>query len=192
MQQYQFPFTRLIATILVGGFVEYKLIENADSSFMLDAFMFLILLGVYIPILIYGFTSDRRGFRSTGAKKSFIPSITGLLLGLGMITTQLILNSRDSSSVIIQASNDGGFNGCGFEFREDGTYKFFNSGGLGVHYLRGTYTMKDSLITLDKMNIDNCTESNLMVIHGKVIHQIDANHQVVDKDMDFTINIDRR
>lgn len=151
---------------------------------------------VFIGLFIYNVFLDRKEFRVTKFKTSFAPTIVGSILLISFFIAQLLLHSRDNSKLIIQANNDGGFNDCGFEFREDGTYKFFNGSGLGVDYYRGNYTIKDSIITLDKSGIDNVIKSNRLIIRdlatynsiSKVIYQIDKDNKIIDNDLDFIIN----
>ena len=56
---------------------------------------------------------------------------------------------------MLRANYDGDINGFSLEFRKDGTYKFCNYSVLGGKYFRGKYLLKDSIITLDRNNIDD-------------------------------------
>src|SRR6185295_7110522 len=96
------------------------------------------------------------------------------------------------------------FNGVSIDFREDGTYKM-TSWSLGADYYRGTYTMKDSIITLDKSKIENAIVSNRLVVrpeieiyekdsfpgkdtvYQKSIYQIDENGKVISGATDFVV-----
>ena len=63
----------------------------------------------------------------------------------------------DISPIILRANYDGDVNGFSLEFREDGTYKFFNYSFFGGKYYRGKYKLRDSILILDKnkLNIRN-------------------------------------
>lgn len=191
-----FKFWRLFLIVLVGLYIIYVIIRDSDTVSIFDG-LFIAGLGfVFICVYLYNIFVDRKEFRVTNSKTSFLSTIIGTLLLVSFFITQIVLDSRDNSKLIIQANNDGGFNGCGFEFREDGSYKFFNGSGLGVDYFRGTYTIKDSIITLDKSEIDNLIKSNRLVIRdittynsiSKVIYQIDSDNKIIDKDLDFIVN----
>ena len=99
-------------------------------------------------------------------------------------------------------TNAGVINGYSFEFRKDGSYLFENGSVLGRSQFRGKYKIKDSLIFLDKNEIDNVVKTNQLAIRyisdningkNKVIVQIDKKHnRIEDKYFDFVINIDKR
>ena len=79
---------------------------------------------------------------------------------------------------------------------------FENGSVLGRSQFRGKYKIKDSLIFLDKNEIDNVVKTNQLAIRyiseningkNKVIVQIDKKHnRIEDKYFDFVINIDKR
>lgn len=188
----------------IGLYLIYKLIKDADSESIFDGFILYGLGFVYLAIFIFNTLLDRKEYIITKLKSSYLSTFIGILFFVTFFITQLTLDARDSSELILQANNDGGFNGCGFEFRADGTYKFFNGSGLGVDYFRGKYTIKDSIITLDKNKIDNVIVTNRLVIREfkhydnpdgplqKVIYQIGSNNEIMYKDLDFVVNVDKR
>ena len=108
----------------------------------------------------------------------------------------------DISPIILRANYDGDVNGFSLEFREDGTYKFFNYSFFGGKYYRGKYTLRDSILILDKNNIDNVIRTNKLVIRnfndnvGKKISrivQIDNNHNHIEEQyFDFIVSEDNR
>lgn len=59
----------------------------------------------------------------------------GILFIISFGIANFFLWFRDSSDVILQANYDGDINGCSFEFRKDGTYKFHNYSILGGSFL---------------------------------------------------------
>ena len=108
----------------------------------------------------------------------------------------------DISPIILRANYDGDVNGFSLEFREDGTYKFFNYSFFGGKYYRGKYTLRDSILILDKNNIDNVIRTTKLVIRnfndnvGKKISrivQIDNNHNHIEEQyFDFIVSEDNR
>ena len=108
----------------------------------------------------------------------------------------------DISPIILRANYDGDVNGFSLEFREDGTYKFFNYSFFGGKYYRGKYTLRDSILILDKNNIDNVIRTNKLVIRnfndnvGKKISrivQIDNKHNRIEEQyFDFIVSEDKR
>ena len=161
-----------------------------------DGFVYGILILVFLIFLWFSLKKDYRKFKKEKTWKNLIPTIIGILILLSFIITEVTLKIRDNSPVIIQAGYDGGYNGAGFEFRKDGTYKFVNHAGIGADYFRGKYELKDSIITLDKNEIDKVIKTQKLAIRNetygdstsKIIYQIDENHNIVDKEFKFFVN----
>ncbi len=196
--KYNFKFWRTIPLIFLGFSIIYKLINGADNVFFFDGVILYGLEFIFICILCYSLFIDREDYQQTKSNLSFLPTTIGFLILVSFCITQLLIESRNNSKLIIQANYDGGFNGCGFEFREDGSYKFFN--GSGFDYFRGRYELKDSIIILDKTDIDNVIKSGRLLIRElisentstKIIYQINNNNQIIPNLLDFNVNEDYR
>ena len=94
------------------------------------------------------------------------------------------------------------------DFKTDGNYVMANGSGLGQSYFYGTYSIKDSVITLDKSNIDNCIKTNKLVIrtenyypkdstdliksNANYITQVDSNGNEIDREFRFRVTEDNR
>ncbi|MEP6467799.1 MAG: hypothetical protein ABJB05_15925 [Parafilimonas sp.] len=190
----------MIPIILVGLLLNGFILSNADEDFIFKNEIILLLALVFIAIFVWIIYKDKKVFKNTKSRLSFLPTITAIIFIVSFLITNIVLANRDNSPIIIQAGYDGGFNGAWFEFRKDGTYKFGNSGGIGITYSRGKYILKDSLITLDKDNIDNTIQSKLLIIRKEkiidtleqVIYQINQEHQIISKDLKFIIHVDKR
>ena len=114
------------------------------------------------------------------------------------IVCQLYLSSRDDSAIILKAFYDGDYNGSSLEFREDGMYKFSNGSGLGESIQRGSYSINDTVITLDKTNIGNVIESKSLLLRKGLngadirILQVDNNFNLIHKATEFRVVYDKR
>jgi hypothetical protein len=192
---------RLVPVTIIGFFLNYKIVRDADDEFIFNLFIIGGLFFLFLIALMWTNIKDIKEYKQFKFKSSFLPTIIGLLFAFSFFATNYVLKSRDNSPIIIQAGHDGGFNGAWFEFREDGTYKFGNSGGIGATYTRGNYIIKDSIITLDKSNIDNLTLSKKLVIREvkiqgwktkNIIYQINDKNEITDKEFAFIINTDNR
>lgn len=192
---------RYILILTFGLILNYKLVKDADDEFIFDGIILGMLFIFFLLVLMWINIKDRKEYQKTKSKFSFIPTVLGFIVILTMVTTDYILKSRDSSPVLIQAGNDGGYNAAWFDFREDGTYKFANSGGIGASYFRGKYILKDSIIILDKSNIDNVVQTKSLVLRKVVnqdsttkflLYQINDKYEIVDKEFAFTVHEDNR
>eukprot|EP01136_Pigoraptor_vietnamica_P005433 Opistho-1_new@37055 len=83
-------------------------------------------------------------------------------------------DSKRNSPTLISGFYDGGFNGFSVDFKTDGNYVMANGSGLGQSCFYGTYSIKDSVITLDKSNIDNCINTNKLVIRTENYYPKDS------------------
>jgi hypothetical protein len=193
-------YWRIIPTAILGLALYFKLIQQADNEFMFDGAILGGLLLFFLIALMWTNVKDKKEFKETKSRSSYIPTVAGLLFLISIISTDYILKARDSSPILIQAGHDGGFNGCWFEFRKDGTYKFGNSGGIGAVYFRGKYTIKDSVITLDTDSIDNVIKGKRLLIltdhsyigQQKILVQLNDQDERLYKECRFSINTDNR
>lgn len=189
---------RLIIIIFFGLTILYREITQIDNTFFIDEFINQGLEIFALILFIWVVYKDRKQFLVDKSWTTFLPTIFGLILIFGLLTTLYILKQRDKSPVKFACvSKIVDFNGVHIDFREDGTYKLDNF-CMGSNFFRGKYTIKDSIIILDKMNIDKVIESNRLVIRAdgdkdslgnveKSIYQIDNNGKIIDRATDFRL-----
>lgn len=189
---------KIIVMLLVGVYLNYRLIAQADHDSIFDDIINLALGAASIGLFVLIFLSDKKQYRKIKSRAAFIPTVTGLFTAVTLVVTHLLLLQRDKSpSKLYCVSKITDFNGVSIDFREDGTYKL-TSWCLGADVYRGLYTIKDSIITLDKNNIHNFIESNRLLIRQdgetdslgnreKSIYQIDKNGQIIKTGNDFRI-----
>ena len=187
----------IIPLLIIGFYYNFWVIQNADKEMVFQEFVYGGLILIFLILLGISLRKDILKYKEAKNWKSFFPTIIGMTILLSFLASSLVLKIRDNSPVIIQAGYDGGFNGAWFDFRKDGTYKFANSGGIGADFFRGKYTLSDTIITLDKTEIDNVIKTNKLAIREiknfdstkiKVIYQIDENHNIIDKNFCFIVN----
>lgn len=189
---------RISITSVVGLYISYKTISSLDHEFLFDKeqniFYGVVATITFLTIAFF----DRKQFIRTKKWNSFIATFLGLTIVAGHF---LILNSfkqRDNSpSQIYCVTKMNDFNGVSIDFRKDGTYKL-TSWSLGADVYRGKFTIKDSIITIDKSKIESCIVSNRFVIRQdgeidstgkqeKSIYQIDEQGQVINRSTDFRV-----
>lgn len=186
----------IIPLIIIGFYYILWTVQNADTEMIFDGIVYGFLILMFLIFLGFAIKEDLKKYKSDKNWKSFFPTIIGIAFLISFFVVNINLSWRDNSPIIIQAGYDGGFNGAWFEFREDGTYKFGNHAGIGADYFRGKYELKDSIITLDKNEIDKVIKTNKLAIRNdvygdsvsKIIIQIDENHKIVDKEIKFRVN----
>ena len=205
------PKNKIIRIILLttfGIWFTINLYKSAENDFIFDGFIFLFIGFVGLSIFIWSIFKDLKEFKTSRKLKSYLPTFIGLLfigVNIGLFYYQ---DSKLNSLTLISGFNDGGFNGFSVDFKTDGTYVMANGSGLGQSYFYGTYTLKDSIITIDKSNIDNCINTNKLAIRAEsnypkdsielikskanYITQIDDKGNEINREFRFRVTKDNR
>ena len=109
-------------------------------------------------------------------------------------------SSENESPCILQATYDSGGATSSFNFREDGTFEWTNGSGLGISTREGKYSLKDSIIILDKIGFDKVIKSDRLLIAskhpisqslGKFVIQVDKENKLIDSMFIFTVYTDK-
>ena len=192
----------IIPLFLFGYLFIRNFIISYEEEFIFD-FEILFFIGVlFIVFFIITIYRGIKNFRIANRPFELLPIFLGLIFVFVFLGI-LYKNERiDSSPIVLRANYDGDINGFSLEFREDGTYKFFNYSVLGGKYFRGKYLLKDSIITLDRNNIDDVIKSNQLAIRKisenykgreyKIV-QINKNHQRIENEyFNVVITIDKK
>lgn len=187
-------FNRLRTFIIAasGLLLSCVLVQQVDHRDVFDNEID-IALGTFVAIvLVRAVWKDSRDFVRTRRLSSFIPTITGLVIGVGLVGVLWLYDLRDRSPVrwsVVTTETD--FNGVSIDFRVDGSYKL-TSWCLGADYYRGRYLVRDSIIVLDQSRIERIIESDqlLMRCDGKAgvgVYQLDGNGQVIRNAVGFRL-----
>ena len=155
---------RVILLTIFGTWFAYKLYKTAQDDFFLDGIILLLIGGVGLLILLWTIRKDFKEYKLTQQLTSYFPTFIGLLFILLNVSLFYYQDIKTNSPTLISGFYDGGFNGFSVDFKTDGNYVMANGSGLGQSYFYGKYSLKDSIITIDKSNIDNCIKTNKLVI----------------------------
>lgn len=199
---------RITILSVLGVWFVYKLYKTAQNDFFLDGIVLLFIGTLGLIIFLWTFLKDHKEFKNTKRIKSYIGTSIGIFFIVTILSLYLYQNFKTNSPTLISGFNDGGFNGFSVDFKTNGKYIMANGSGLGQSYFYGTYSLKDSIITIDKSNIDNCIRSNKLVIRtenyylkdsiellkskANYITQIDATGKEIDKEFRFRVTEDNR
>lgn len=128
---------------------------------------------------------------------SFYTTLAGILLISTAIAFQLYRDALFNRMSLLYAHYDGDTYGSSIDLKSDGKYIFSNGSFMGVKYFYGQYTLLDSIITLDKSEIDNVIQSERLVIktissEDKILYQISTEGFQIDKYLIFRVIDDNR
>jgi hypothetical protein len=200
---------RIIPLTIFGSWFTYKLYKTASEDFFFDGIVFLFIGVIGLSIFIWTIRKDIQEYKQSNNLTSYLPTMTGLVFLLTILGLHLYQNSKTNSPTLISAFYDGGFNGFSIELKENGNYIMANGSGLGQSYFYGTYSINDSIVTLDKSNIDNVIVTNKLVIrtitnifqqdtiegedttYENYIYQLDKNGNTLEEDI-FRVTEDNR
>jgi hypothetical protein len=189
---------RFIVISVVGTIISYREISEVDHTFFMDVIINIALEFIAAMIFVWVIFKDIRECPKLKTWKAFLPTITGCLISIFLLTILHIYDLRDRSPIKFSCvSKIVDFNGVHIDFREDGTYRLDNF-CMGSDFFRGTYSLKDSVITLDKSDIDKVIVSNRLIIRadgekdssgniGKSIYQVDRDGNVIYSAVDYRV-----
>jgi hypothetical protein len=108
--------------------------------------------------ILYRFSNYKKSKRIV----SFISSGAGIVCAGFLLFTLNQLKKQDKTPSVLYASK---FTpGISIDFRENNTYKCGKHAFMSSDYIRGHYTLKDSLIYLDRSNIFGLVVSNRLLL----------------------------
>jgi hypothetical protein len=199
---------RIILLIIFGSWFTYKQYKTFYNDFFLDGIILLIIAFVGLFILLWTVRKDIKEFKTSRKLTSYFPTFIGVFFIITNICLFVYQDSKTNSPSLITGFNDGGFNGFSVDFKKNGNYIMANGSGLGQSYFYGKYSIQDSIIIIDKSNIDNCIKTNKLVIRteqyylpldtkskagdANYITQIDGKGREIDKDFRFRVTTDNR
>lgn len=190
---------RFVLILIAGMVTIYQLVFKIDSVFFFDGIIDAFIVIVAVIILACVVKEDISDYRTNKSFNQLWPAITGGIFVIAIAVSLYVLNQRDNIPTIISANCSGDFNGTTIELRANGTYKLTNY-CMGADYFRGKYTLKDSIIVLDRSEIDDVIKSNRLVIRpesfvpgtGLMIYQIDQQGHVLKNETEFQVQEDKR
>lgn len=189
---------RASVLILISLFISYRLIRQVDHDLVFDTEINAALGIVGGVIFIRTAIGDRTEFLKTKTWKAFFPTIIGLSIFGSLEIILFKLKHRDeAASILCCVTRNNDFNGASIDFRADSTYKL-TSWCLGANYYRGNYTMHDSIIMLDKKEIEKVIVSNKLLLRTdesidaagnreKSVYQVDDKDKIIAGAVDFIL-----
>jgi hypothetical protein len=201
---------RILPLTVFGTWFTYKLYKSAFIDFFFDGIIFLFIGVIGLSIFIWTIRKDLQEYKLSKTLTSYLPTMTGLTFILTILALHLYQDNKINSPTLIRAFYDGGYNGFSIDLKENGDYIMANGSGLGQSYFYGTYTIQDSIVTLDKSNIDNVITTNKLVIrpitnifqqdtiegedtiYTDWIFQIDKNGKELNNDLHLRVTDDNR
>jgi hypothetical protein len=200
---------RVLPLTIFGTWFAFKLDKSAEGDFFLDGFVFLFIGAFGLFFFVRTIFRNTKEYKLTRELVNFTPTIVGVCFIALILSIYSYQYRRANAPTLLRASYDGGYNGFWIDFKVSGNYIMANGSGLGQSYFYGTFVIEDSIITLDKENIDNVITSKLLVVRNSkyflpydtkkydsskanYVTQIDKNGKEIDTEFRFRIMEDNR
>jgi hypothetical protein len=188
-------FWRCITITVIGLFALFRIVIAADHYHIFDGIINTGLGVIGFVVFLLTILKDIQLYQDQRIFKFLLPTCIGLIVGMAIF----FLSRRDNSPTILYFSSNYDFNGVSIDFRKDGTYKLANY-CLGFDYTRGKYRIVDSVITIDRNQIDLIIQSSRLVIRPfdtdtiskKSLYQMDENGAIIDRSAVFYLRKDNR
>jgi hypothetical protein len=190
---------RSLFVAAIGSLVTIRFVGQIDHDRIFDDELNFIAAIVVAPFLILVFVKDIIEYKKYNSLFSLIPTLIALFFLTGLSIAFIELKQKDNSPVKFSfTSKMVDCNGVYIDFREDATYKIC-SWSLGADYYRGTYILRDSIISLNNLSKKAPLQSNLLVIRSetispedtttiKSIYQIDKTGNVIKDAIEFDLD----
>jgi hypothetical protein len=148
------PFFRTFLILVTWFFCFRKVYLDFTHTSFLD-FTLPILIFLAGVISLVSFLVDFGRYKAQKKMGLFFTTFMSVLCISGLIGFDRYLKHQDKTPTSLHASRFyNGLNKISIDFRENGTYKCQKGGLFGdTYYTRGKYTIKDSIIQLDKSNL---------------------------------------
>lgn len=170
-----FRVLRMIPLVISGSWFAFQLHKSFREFSLTDGILLLFIGVTGLIFFLRTIFRDRKEYKETRDISEYIPTITGLCFILCISAMAYYQDKRMSAPTLVSAFYDGGFNGVSIDFKVDGNYILSNGSRLSQSYSYGTYVIADSVITLDKVDIDDVIRSKTFVLrHSEYYLPIDS------------------
>jgi hypothetical protein len=142
---------KTISVFLLWLVCIYKIYVDFDREYLLDSLIHNALIIIASIVSAFAINSDYSQYRQQKKLASFFSSMSAILCISGLLLTTYFLKRQDQTRTIYYAiRNTGGLGQITLDFRENNTYKLGRHHFMSANYQRGHYTIRDSIIYLDK------------------------------------------
>ena len=192
-------YLRILFSIICGLFLVLRKIKFNSEFFFFDNFLNYSLYIIYSIVILFHISLDKKEYLKNKKTLNFSSTIINVIFVIILVSLNFNSTKQENTSNIITASNsNSGQFGCTIELKKDKTFHFCSSGGIGGVISRGNYSLKDSILILDKNKLDNISVSKKWVIRKDTkfnrtyLIQIDKKGELINEKFKFEVISDKR
>jgi hypothetical protein len=169
---------RLLSLTIIGLIFLFRL-SGLFNSISLKNLVIIVVIGIAgLALLIWTTKNDFKDYKKTKRILCFIPSIVGLTMILIAFGLNLHQNLKYKVPTIIRIYSNGILARYSVDLKNNNEYIVTNADIDKMTHLFGRYSIKDSIITLDKPNLDNVLKTKTLVI-SSMIGMIDGKKDTI-------------
>jgi len=185
--------SRIIYLTILGTLLAWEQYKSSEGGSVFEGIIILIIGLVGLLFLIWTIIKDYKEYVLTKKRTSYLPTFIGLAFITLILSIDFYQDRKMNAKSLLTGYYDGGFNGFSIDLKENGTYIMSNGSGLGESYFYGTYTIKDSIITIDKSSIDNVITSDRLVVRNSQYYlPLDTLNKVDTTKANYFTQIDKQ
>lgn len=164
------PVIRILFVVVAWSFSGFTYYWYFDHQNVFD-FLPGILIFIASVVSVISLYFDNDGYRQTKKLRAFFPTLVAIICVGCYFGLREYLLRQDRTPVVLAAYANKGLFGTSLsiDFRENGTFKCGRWGFMNKDFVRGRYTMKDSIIYLDRSNLHDMVISNKLLMKTMMV-----------------------
>ena len=183
---------RIFIIIILGSVYALVLFNSYQKDNLFAIFIYLI-IGIFGAIFFYKtILKDKSDYLKRKTLNCYLPTFVGIIFIILNIGIYLNFKIKEYKPTLLKAENHGLY----ADFKKNGTYIIKSGSWAGKTHFYGTYSIKDSLIILDKTDFDKVLFTNKLIIQKNknlnYIIQIDNKGIELNDNFRFEITLDNR
>lgn len=141
-----------------------KLYRSYSETFLFDPIVFWLMgvIGLFIGMMVA--IKDFKQYKLEGNKMEFLPTSVGCFFLIIIGCLYFFISYRINAPTLISAYRVDGIDGFCIDLKENGRFVIANGGGIGLNYTHGRYTLNDSIVNLDRTDMENGLKTTTLKI----------------------------
>ena len=194
--------TKIFILTISGILFAYILYNSYHSDNLFQIFFYIILGGIGLYILFNGIFNDIEKYKKSKELKSFSVTLIGIFLVILNFGIFSYYEIKLNLPTLLKAENHGVY----ADFKKNGEYIIKSGSWASKKHFYGNYTIKDSIIIVDRNYFDDVLVTNKFVIRkiknpfgeddkGKIknyLLELDKNGKEINNNYLFEIVEDNR
>jgi hypothetical protein len=145
------PRIKTILVLLLWLICIYKINFDFDREYLFDSLIHNALIIIASLASAFAINSDYSQYKRHKKLTAFFSSMTAFLCIIGLLLTTYFLKRQDQTQTLYYAvRNTGGLGQITLDLRVNNTYKLGRHHFMSAEYKRGHFSIKDSILYLDK------------------------------------------